>query len=125
MWLPIYDGSTGAHPQDGNGRMLSLWYCYRESGAVPDIGDEVVLFPDEDGDPTGGPFWKARRRYMDAEGTWNVELARMVLNPEQEMWRRAGGEMARRQAWYEMQSWNTEVDGDPTDGLFRAGWFSR
>lgn len=80
LWLPIH---ADIHRS-------TLWWTKRRTGALPDGRDGIVLFMNEDpgDDPHEGPMLEPRRRYMDAEGNWHVELQKIILQPEREEWDR-------------------------------------
>jgi hypothetical protein len=121
LWLPVYDGSTGIHPLDGNARMHSLWWTNRETGALPTQGDKIVLWADPDDGPQHGPGWTHRTRLMDADGVWHVELTRAVLNPTRAMWDRALTEMTAHGTYNELHPWYTS-DGNLLIALQASGW---
>jgi hypothetical protein len=59
---------------------------------------------------------------MKANGQWDIELAKMVVNPNehwQDVFRRSlanGGPYNRESFWY------TENDDDPMPKLIKGGW---
>lgn len=88
------------------------WCREMETAFLPAPGDEVVLWPDEDG---GGTSWPVESRLWDHDGTVSVHLLGMQVDPSEavrESMRRVPG---RRRAWF------VEEDGDDPDVLLRAG----
>lgn len=123
MWLNVIDGADETKGLFGPNK---LFYKHIESSFLPQPGvDEVILYPDEDDDDgtqTEGPMWHVKRRYMGHRGLWHVELAKMILNPN-EHWQnmvksRLGvGRIVLERFWY------TDRDGiSVCSDLIRGGW---
>ncbi len=123
LWLSLCDGTKAGWPSDHE-----LWIRNVETGALPVThphADDIVLWPGEDGQPTEGPLWPVRRRFMIADGSWHVELCRMVLDPTDDVLDTIGqwgirDIMAGLPIGY--RSWHTPTDDDPRIGLARGGW---
>jgi hypothetical protein len=113
LWLPVYETASEMSNAD------ELWHVQRTTGALPDGRDGVVLFPHED-DPGDGPMVEVRRRYMDADGGWQVELSRMVLD-------RQGPIPTQTSAYTNGQVWMRwhQPAEQLFEGLRQAGWVRR
>lgn len=61
-----------------------LWRRELAVGQVPDERDMCYLWPDEDGETTGGPYLRAARRFLDSAGQWHVELSKVLQDPQSE-----------------------------------------
>lgn len=112
LWLQLLDGTAGMRALHNLG---DLWTRTVETGALPGRDDEVTLWP-TDGDVHDGPKHATKRRYMGTDGSWHVELDRLVLDPTDDalavMQRSPGG----FRAWW-------PSDGiDPRQQLRAAGW---
>lgn len=119
MFLQVIDGSKGNFTTNGD-----LYTKTVETGFVPLPGtDEVALWKTiEDGKEWDGPIWHVKRRYMGAEGQWSIELAKMILNPNQ-MWQDSfKARLASGRQIITETSWYTQFDDDPIPKLLEGGW---
>ncbi len=88
---------------------------------VPEPGvDDVEIYHDEDsGDQL---LWSVKRRWMSMDGTWNVELTRLNINPSPEMAQAINNHALNRTILVDRVHW---VDGDPNElerRLVLNGW---
>lgn len=83
-----------------------------ETDYVPAIGDRVELYS-VDGDE--GPHWFVKGRYMNADGTWCIELDRIVMNPILHV-------RDKVTSVHGCAPWYTEADGEPEALLRAGGW---
>lgn len=75
LWLPIR-----TPPASLIGGAQQLWRRQVTTGCVPVPNmDKVQLWTDEDGE---GPSVKVKSREMRADGIWSVELATVVIDPD-------------------------------------------
>lgn len=123
LWLPIH---TTRHDS-------TLWVQKRRSMFLPNGRDAIVLFMHKDpgDDPQDGPMLEPRRRYMDVDGNWHIQLQRVIVKPAADEWNRLrkernfylnGAECHEWVAWWDgvdeaigqmaEQGWHTWADGD-------------
>lgn len=119
MYLQVIDGSQGSFSSNGD-----LYTKTVETGFVPKPGtDEVALWEtEEDGQKWDGPIWHIKRRYMGAEGQWSIELAKMIVNPNQVWQDYFKARLAQGRQFITESSWYTQSDGDPAPLLLEGGW---
>lgn len=120
LWLNVVPGSAcrGQRPSE-------LWTAFRDMPHLPNVGDEMILWPSLEYDPTEGPQWPVRRRFWDASGHAHLELCNLVLDPDlgyADEIRAAGLRDIQAGRQPSMRSWNTQYDGDPRVGLRRGRW---
>lgn len=116
LWLPVLDGTK--LPFDTSGTLL---YKIRETGFVPDpTQDRVVLYGYED-EPYDGPMWPVRNRYMQEDGIWNIELAKMVVDPN-EHWQNVFKNDLANRVYNRESAWYIDRDGDPLPKLLKGKW---
>jgi hypothetical protein len=99
-----------------------LYWHEIETGALPGDGDHVVLYPPDDPSDSdhGGPYVFVRRRYLGPNGTWHVELQRIVVDAPEPIREQLMTYAAR--GHYEWTHWWTNTDPDPVPSLLEAGW---
>lgn len=115
LYLQVIDGSR----RDWIASNGELWTRMIETAAAPAPGsDGIVLWSYEEADPVDGPVWDASRRYMAADGSWHVDLVRMVVDPSEE----AVNQLAVTSGPRRERAWHTSSDGDLAEGLRRGGW---
>jgi len=119
LWLPLAN-----RPADWMLSASDLWTKQIDTGTVPTTYDRVVLWPDEGVNPTMGPMWSVRRRYLAADGGWHVELSQMAVDPDDRnrdeiMRYHSAGGLGSGPKW---SIWWTERDGDPVPHLREGGW---
>lgn len=123
QWLVIVDGTKADFGSNGK-----LYYREIETGFIPEPGvDDIVLWnsiDDDDGSEWDGPMWHIKRRYMDNNGGWHIELTKMVIDPDDYWMNRMKNRTAISPIIYET-SWWANIDGDPIPNLERAGWRKR
>lgn len=122
FWLSIVESETWDAWEGLSGE---LWVRRIRTGFLPTVGkDQVVLWGTEEEGAQGGPLWDVKRRFMDAEGGWHVELTRIVVDPPA----RVSDAIMRRVAQpghpriYEHRCWWAKVSGHPAGPLRAAGW---
>lgn len=95
-----------------------------EMGAIPDANEtsciELYLDPEEHG---GGYMASVKRRYWDFDGTPNLELVEIHVDPTGPLLEHFTGRAARSAApeWHSM-CWTTDVDPDPLPLMLQSGW---
>ncbi len=112
MKLTMYVGVVWPRPMQNIYVFDELLTKEIETDYVPSIGDQVELYV-VDGDE--GPHWNVKSRYMNADGSWNIELDRIVMNPVVQI-RDSIGSPNGCMAWF------TESDGEPISLLRAGGW---
>lgn len=106
LWLTVSD--PGAFYPSGSS---TLWHKWLIMGHAPAVGDDVILW-DPNGE--GGPSWHVRSRYWDADGTLNIQLTTMMVDPPERQ--------TISTTNYYSSTWWTDQDGDPTPKLAAGGW---
>jgi len=115
LWLSV----TVRASSFGAGGMLLVREV--QMGFLPDLGDadtmELYSRPEGSGE---GPMWGFRRRYWDFDGTCNLEMQQMHIDPQgplrDHLERRTVGPPRRDRVWW------TDQDGDPVPTLLASGW---
>lgn len=90
---------------------------------VPSIQDEVYLWWDSE-ENEEGPLWYVKKRWMGHDGSWSIELAKMVINPceQDQNYMKNSIRSGKINEW----AWYTNTDGpDPEDLLVRLGGWKK
>lgn len=111
LWVSVSRNTRNVHTDHS-----ALFYKKLETDYVPLNGDRVILFPYED-NPTDGPIWQTKSRYMDANGDWAVELTKIVINPTEDVLAQIDRSYTSAHPW-----WSKDVDKPIEDILTDNGW---
>jgi hypothetical protein len=88
---------------------------------LPRPGDEIALWPDEDGDPSGGVMWPVEAPRWDSAGVAWIELVPMRVDPDDDAL-----ESLRVMGPRSEKPWWTATDGTDIEArLTRGGWVRR
>jgi hypothetical protein len=80
--------------------------------------DHLSIMLSEDGESYC--HWYVRTRFWNADGSVNIELSHMVVDPSE-----IQDQQSSRSRPFYWQPWRTEVEGErPEEGLRRADWMT-
>lgn len=103
LWLSV-------HTDAGSGR---LWTRTMPTAYAPEPGDKIMVLCDEE-EPEGRVSMRVRSRWWSIDGTLNVEVETVRIDPG-EWWQRAG--------WKHESAWYTDRDGNNFEPqLAESGW---
>lgn len=116
LWLTVVPAGASTH-LGGSG---DLFYRWMETGALPDHEEDMLTLyiTDPDDDPDDGPNWSIHRRWLRFDGTWSIDLTKMVLDPNEQIRRYLQTDRSR----YYARPWWTDQSGDPRPRLLACGW---
>lgn len=116
LWLLVLDRPDSLY--GGTGRSPSQLYVkdWPMTAAVPSEGQSVCLWSDGD---SNGPDWDVYRVYWSHDGTVNLEMKTLVMDPSKEQ----QSKICRPLAFRRFGTWYTDrEDGDPRPQLLAGGW---
>lgn len=108
LWLCVYHGNPG-----GRGE---LWTRALETDFTLRAGDSIYIM-DADEEDSDGVDWTVHRTIMETDGSLDVTLAGMILDPD------GDGRLPLRDV-HRYKNWWTESDGDPFGRLRQNGWIT-
>ena len=112
LWLSVYEKlcPMGSY---------TLWTKELTTDFPPREGDDVHLWPDEDGESSVN--WSVRRHYWSWDGRYSCELTHLVVDPAENNYTTRPG----RENYLYARPWHTDVNNRPEPGLRRGGWITR
>jgi hypothetical protein len=111
LWLAISRDTHNVHID-----CSLLLYKTLETGFIPSNGDNLILFAEGD-NPSEGPSWQTKSRYMDANGDWNVELVKMIVDPNEDALAQTDRSYTSAYPW-----WSRSNEKPIEDILTENGW---
>ncbi len=116
QWLSVRRSAL-AHVTTGDD---STWRRDVPMAFLPRPGDEVALWPDEDGDPALGPRWPVQAPAWGSDGVAWLELMPMRVDPDD-----AAVQAMQSLGFRSERPWWTGNDGDVTEARLSAGGWVR
>lgn len=117
-WISVHhdDSSRGGWACSSG----TLYHKRQSMAHAPHPGDEISLWPDEDGDPDGCQV-QVVRRWWDCTGRLNLKMLGFQVNPDDTIQQYMLAQLAMARSW--RASWWSDRDGDLEANLASGDWF--